>query len=132
MKTFVKNEVATQTVAPKAGEFWLAKFVYEDDDTKFKVRPVLILEQTPFGVKAAFCGTKRLDDTWSRTDVLFSDEEAERMGLQRATRVSFDNRRVLSAEFMVRKIGALGTPGVNLSLLKFREIAEAVQSAGAL
>lgn len=116
---------------PEAGEFWLARFVFEEGGS-YKVRPVLIIEETPFGTKAAFCGTQKLDYTSARTDVLFDDDEANRMGLFKATRVCFSNRRMICKGDLLRKIGELGTPGKHLSVAKFREIAEAVQASGAI
>ncbi len=117
---------------PQAGEFWLAKFSFEENDRRYKVRPVLVLESKPFGTKVAFCGTQKLDTTASRTEVLLEDDEAMRVGLQRAGRICFANHRVISRADMMRKIGSLGAPGEKLSTLKFREMAQAVQAAGVL
>ena len=117
---------------PQAGEFWLAKFSFEENDGRYKVRPVLVLESKPFGTKVAFCGTQKLDATASRTEVLLDDEEAMRVGLQRAGRICFGNHRIISRLDLVRKVGCLGTPGEKLSTLKFREMAQAVQAAGVL
>lgn len=122
------NAIATQ---PAAGEIWLARFVFEEG-TAYKIRPVLVLETTPIGTKVAFCGTQKLDETSSRTDVLLSDEEAKRLGLYRATRICLGKRRVIARPDMLKRLGELGTPGVNLSTAKFREIAMAAQAAGAL
>lgn len=117
---------------PQPGEFWLAKFGFEENDGRYKVRPVLVLEHKPFGTKVAFCGTQKLDETASRTEVLLDEEEAKRVGLQRAGRICFANHRVISGADMLRKIGCLGVPGQKLSALKFQEMAQAVQAAGVL
>lgn len=117
---------------PTAGEFWLARFGYEENDGRYKVRPVLLLEAKPFGMKVAFCGTQKLDSTSSRTDVLLDEEQANRLGLTKACRICFGNHRVISPADMLRKVGSLGVPGEKLDPLKFREMAEAVQAAGVL
>lgn len=124
------NAFAIET--PKAGEFWLARFGFEENNGEYKIRPVLVLESTPFGTKVAFCGTQKLDSTSARADVLLDAEEAQMVGLQRPTRICFGNRRIVARCDMLRKIGEIGTPGSRLSLLKFREMAQAVQAAGAL
>ncbi|WP_234265233.1 hypothetical protein [Hydrogenophaga sp. NFH-34] len=116
---------------PEAGEFWLARFVFDEGDD-YKIRPVLVLESSPFGTKVAFCGTQKIDETSSRKDVLLDEEEARLVGLLKATRICFGNRRVISSGDMLRKLGELGSPGQRLSTLKFREMAQAVQAAGAL
>jgi hypothetical protein len=48
---------------PEPGEFWLAKFHYEEQDGRYKVRPVFVLKSYPYGVLVAFCGTQKLDTT---------------------------------------------------------------------
>ncbi len=116
--------------APQVGEIWLAKFHFDDDRSKYKVRPVFVLDARPFGVTVAFCGTQKLEETSSRTDVLLSDEEAIRLGMFRAGKISFGRRETLSMGDFHRCLGSIGTPGEKLSLLKFREIAEAVRAAG--
>ncbi len=55
MKALALDNTATAK-KPEAGEIWLAKFSFEESDVRYKVRPVLVLESRPFGVKAAFCG----------------------------------------------------------------------------
>ncbi len=124
--------IAHANEKPKAGEFWLARFGFEDDSARYKVRPVLVLEATPFGMKVAFCGTQKMDTTESRSDVLLNDDEANEVGLLQATRICFGNRRVIVVSDMMRKLGELGSPGQHLSTMKFREMAQAVQAAGAL
>lgn len=86
---------------PQAGEIWLAKFSFEEGGS-YKVRPVLVLESRPYGCKAAFVGTQKLDSTSSRCDVLLDDEQAQAIGLQRASRLCFDNHRVLSPADLLR------------------------------
>lgn len=117
---------------PEAGEFWLARFGFDENDGRYKVRPVLVLDSAPFGIKVAFCGTQKLDTTSSRTDVLLNDDEATAVGLHQAGRICFGNHRVISPADMFRKIGELGLPGERLSLEKFKELAKAVQNAGVL
>jgi hypothetical protein len=114
------------------GEFWLARYDYEEHDGRYKVRPVLVLESVPFGTSVAFCGTQKLDTTASRTDVLLNDDEAQALGLMQASRICFGNHRVLSPADLIRKVGELGLPGERLSFKKFRELAQAVQAAGVL
>jgi len=118
--------------APQAGEFWLAKFYFEENDGRYKVRPVLVLGGAPYGVKVAFCGTQKLETTSSRSDVLLNDEEAASMGLLQASRISFGNHRVVSRAELLRKLGELGLPGEKLSLAKFDEMAQAAYAAGVL
>lgn len=118
--------------APQAGEIWLAKFEYEEHDGRYKVRPVLVLESTPFGTKVAFCGTQKLETTSARTDVLLSDDEALALGLHQACRICFANSRVLCRADLLKKIGELGFPGERLPITKFKEFAQAVQAAGVL
>lgn len=131
MKALALDNTATAK-KPEAGEIWLAKFSFEESDGHYKVRPVLVLESRPFGVKAAFCGTQKIESTASRFDVLLDDEEAQAIGLQKATRICFNNHRVLSPADLIRKLGSIGTPGVKLGYRKFREMAQAVQAAGVL
>ncbi|GAB2750425.1 hypothetical protein GCM10027019_31360 [Melaminivora jejuensis] len=130
MKEVFALNAANQT-SPEAGEVWLAKFSFEEGGS-YKVRPVLLLESRPYGCKAAFVGTQKLDSTSSRCDVLLDDEQAQAIGLQRASRLCFDNHRVLSPADLLRPLGKLGVPGQNLPVGKFREMAEAVQAAGVL
>lgn len=127
---FLMNAFALEN--PQAGEFWLARFGFEENDGRYKVRPVLVLESRPYGTKVVFCGTQKLEDTASRTEVLLSDEEAISVGLRQAGRICFANHRVISRVDMLRRVGALGVPGEKLSALKFREMALAVQAAGVL
>lgn len=124
------NAFASDVAQP--GEFWLAKFGFEENDGRYKVRPVLVLTSKPYGTKVVFCGTQKLDDTASRTDVLLSDDEAASVGLRQAGRICFANHRVISRADLLRKVGSLGNPGEKLSTLKFREMAQAVQAAGVL
>ena len=124
------NAFANETAQP--GEFWLAKFEYEEHDGRYKVLPVFVLESKPFGSKVAFCGTQKLDATASRTDVLINDDEAKLLGLHHACRICFGNHRVISPANLIRKVGSLGFPGQKLDYLKFREMAQAVQAAGVL
>ena len=116
--------------APEPGEFWLAKFHFDDDRSNYKVRPVFVLKSYPYGVLVAFCGTQKLDTTAKRTDVLLSDEEALELGMLRAGKISFGRRETLSMGDFVRRLGDIGAPGEKLGFDKFREIADAVRAAG--
>ena len=126
-----QNELKSRNF-PEPGEFWLAKFHYEEQDGRYKVRPVFVLKVYPYGVLVAFCGSQKLDTTSSRTDVLLDDEEAISVGLLREGKLSFGKRETLSLGSFKRRVGEIGIPGERLGHAKFREIAEAVQAAGIL
>ena len=116
--------------SPEPGEIWLAKFSFDERDGRYKVRPVFVLTAYPYGVSVAFCGTKQMETTSKRTDVLLNDEEAQRLGMREATRICFGRRETLSLTAFLRRLGEIGAPGVHLGYAKFDEIAQAVRAAG--
>lgn len=127
----MKEVFASSAAGPKpeAGDIWLAKFSFEEGGS-YKVRPVLVLWARPYGCKCAFIGTQKLDSTSSHCDVLLDDQQAQAIGLQRASRLCFDNHRTLSPADLLRPLGRLGAPGESLPYRKFKEMAEAADAAG--
>ncbi len=115
--------------APQAGELWIARFPF-DEKGQYKARPVFVLNVHPWGIQVAYISTKKVDETSSRTDVLLDLDEARSVGLLCAGRIDFGRRATISLMDVGKKIGDIGTPGTKLSMLKFREMAEAAHAAG--
>lgn len=114
---------------PQPGEIWVARFPFEEKG-QYKARPVFVLTVHAWGIQVAYISTKKVDETSSRTDVLLDLDEARSVGLLCAGRIDFGRRATISIMDVGKKIGDVGMPGEKLSMLKFREMAEAAHAAG--
>ena len=106
----------------KYGEVWLATFVFDDDESKYKARPVLVLGD----YAVSLCGFK-MTTRKPRDEHEYEVKYWKEAGLSKPTTIRTSKYIPLTDEIMIRKIGSLQPYDLLNFRKKLKEYTEALK-----